>query len=196
MEIWKRIFGFPGYEVSTHGRIRSFKDFQGRLMGVPHMIKPIINNNGYRKVVLYDQNAVPHQKSIHRLVAMAFIPTDNRSLVVDHLDGDKSNNHVDNLEWVSNKENSIRAYNMGLYEPTFAATRRPIIVTDLRNGDQSYYSGVNEAARKLGFSSSIISRNINGLTEKFGYYSAELAGPDDRLLYTYYLNDTYLKETK
>lgn len=191
MELWKRILGFPGYEISTHGRVRGFKDFQGRITNVPHMIKPIINNNGYRKVVLYDQNAIPHQRSIHRLVATTFIPTDDQSLVVDHLDGNKGNNCVYNLEWVTSKENSLRACNMGLYEPAFAATRRPIIVTDLRNGDQLYYSGVNEAARKLGFSSSIISKNLNGLADKFGHYYAEFAGPDDQLLYTYYLNDIY-----
>lgn len=129
--------------------------------------------------------------SIHRLVATAFIPTDDQSLFVDHLDGDKSNNCVDNLEWVTNKENSIRACNMGLYEPAFSATRRPIIVTDLRNGEQSYFSGVNDTARKLGFSPAIISRSANGLSEKFGHYSAEFAGFDDRLLYTYYYNDIY-----
>jgi len=74
-------------------------------------IKPQDNGNGYKKVTLtIDGNQV--QKYIHRLVAEAYLI--NKSIQVNHKDGDKSNNHVDNLEWVTNSENQKHAHRIGL----------------------------------------------------------------------------------
>lgn len=142
------------------------------------------NPNGYNIVTLYDDDHRGHQLSIHRLVAQTFKPVNDDHLVVDHLDGNKTNNTVDNLEWVTSAENSRRAFDAGLYEPIFGKTRRPILVTDLRTGEQSYYISVNDAARILGFSPSIISRAANGLCETVSHYTIEFAGPEERLLYT------------
>ena len=183
-EKWKRVDGFPEYKVSTEGNIRSYKDSHGRAKRLSHIIKARTNPNGYRIAVLYDDQHTPHQMSVHRLVAKAFIPDFDESLVVDHLDGDKSNNSLSNLELVTGRENSRRAVKNGLYEPIFEKTRRPVVVTDLRTGSQMYFRGVNDASRAIGYSSSIISRAANMEIDKVGHYFIEFAGPEERLLYT------------
>lgn len=165
------------------GRVASRKNYRGEVTDSSHILKPRVNPNGYHIVTLYDRNRKPHQIAVHRLVAEAFIPNANRILVIDHVDGNKTNNSVYNLEWVTSRENSIRAYNSGLYEPIFAKTRRPVIVTDLRNGDTTYFEGVNDAARHLRYSAAVISRVANLLQDKVGHYAVEFAGYEDRLLY-------------
>lgn len=186
IEKWKDIDDFRGYQVSSVGNVRSYKDCHGNVTHKnPRMLSPRRNPNGYRIVTLYDDHRQGRQVSVHRLVAKAFIPNDDDALVVDHLDGNKENNAVTNLEWVTSRENSLRAYNAGLYEAAFAETRRPVIVTDIRNGEIMYFDGVNEAARKLGYSAAAVSKAANAITDTIGHYAVEFAGHEDRLLYGY-----------
>lgn len=189
MEIWKNIDGYEGYQISSYGRIRSFYDYRGHISNKSHILRPRINPNGYEVVCLYI-NGIPHQLSVHRLVAKTFIPNDDDTLVIDHLDMNKRNNCVDNLEWVTVKENSLRAFHAGLYENSYRVTRRPVMITDLRNGEQTYYKGLNEAAREIGYSASILSRVANMITDRVGYYAVEFADNEDRLLYG--LDDYYI----
>lgn len=186
--MWKAIEGFYGYEVSDNGSVRSFKNYHGLITDTYHILKPRTNPNGYQIVTLYDDQGIPHQLSVHRLVAKAFLPNTNNYPVVEHLDDDKAHNAVENLEWVTYQENSIRACNAGLYEPIFRKTRRPVMVTDLRTGEQTYFEGVNEAARCLGYSPAIISRVANMNGDKVGHYTIEFAGAEERLLFG---NDEY-----
>lgn len=187
MELWKNVDGYPGYQVSSMGRVRSCRDYHGKLRPHDyHMLKPRVNSNGYEIVVLYDAQHKPWQASVHRLVAMYFLPIDDLSLVVDHLDGDKQNNAATNLEWVTSRENSHRAYRAGLYENSYAITRRPVVFTDLRNGEETYFTSIHDAARKTGYSTSAISKAANVILERLGVYSVEFAGREDRLLYGRY----------
>lgn len=184
MEEWKDVNGYPGYSVSSYGRVRSIKDFHGGLNSKPHLLKQRINPNGYAIVTLYNSDNKPRQLSVHRLVAEHYIPNNDRLPFVDHLDGNKINNDVANLEWVNPSENSFRAVRNGLYEPVFRKTRKPIIVTDLRTGEETYFESVNQAARDLNVSPAIISRAANMEVEKVKHYVIEPAGPEERLLYT------------
>lgn len=183
MEVWRSIDGFSGYEISSYGRVIGHKNNRGIITDSEYLLKPRVNPNGYLIVVLYDENRVPHQLSVHRLVAQSFIPNHDGYPYVDHLDGNKTNNMVDNLEWVTPKENSIRAVNAGLYEPIFKITRKPVMVTNLRNGEEKYFRGVNEAARAIGYSPAIVSKVVNMLRNTIGYYAIEFAGREERLLY-------------
>jgi hypothetical protein len=101
MEIWKKIEDYEGlYEVSNLGRVR---DKNKR-------IKPMNKNNkGYFLLSLYYNGKTCHP-SIHRLVAKEFIPNPNNYPQVNHIDCDKSNNTVDNLEWCTQRHN----YNEGM----------------------------------------------------------------------------------
>ena len=110
-EIWKDVVGYEGlYQVSNIGRIKSLqKTFIGSL-GRPityavKIMKPV-NNQGYKALTLR-KNKIRKTLKIHRLVAQAFIPNPENKPDVNHKDLNRSNNHVDNLEWCTRSENSI-----------------------------------------------------------------------------------------
>lgn len=115
-EIFESIKGYEGmYEISNFGRVKSLQKttkFGLRFKTYPEKILlPQNNNNGYLKVILGGKN-----KYIHRLVAEAFIPNPENKPQVNHKDGNKKNNHVDNLEWATSKEDSDHKHSMGLVD--------------------------------------------------------------------------------
>ena len=98
IEEWRPVVGFEGlYEVSNIGRVRSLTRYK-------KVIKPRITNSGYYQYQLWHKG-VCRVGSAHRLVAQAFIPNPDNKPVVNHIDENKLNNSVDNLEWVSHAEN-------------------------------------------------------------------------------------------
>jgi hypothetical protein len=108
MENWLPIQGYEGvYEVSNFGNIRSVKTT------VPCLMKLNFKKNGYVYICLSDNNKKNHFR-VHRVVAIAFISNPGNKSVVNHKDGDKANNKVENLEWVTSSENDIHAYKNGL----------------------------------------------------------------------------------
>ena len=111
---WKRIEGFEDYEVSDSGTIKhsAFTTTDGR--NKPECIlKGIPDKDGYTQVRLW-KNGKGHTKKIHRLVAEAFIPNPNRLPCVNHKDGCKHNNSLENLEWCDHSQNMVHAYAYGL----------------------------------------------------------------------------------
>ena len=100
MEIWKDIKGYEGkYQVSNYGRVKSLNY---RHTGNEKLLKPILQTDGY----LYVSLCKPLKRfSIHRLVAEAFIQNPDNLPEVNHKDENPTNNHVDNLEWCTNKYN-------------------------------------------------------------------------------------------
>ena len=124
-EIWKDIKGYEGlYQVSNLGRIKSLSKFvnnnpKSSKFGYytkERILKTSKSNNGYLIVHLF-KNSKQYTIYIHRLVAITFIPNSNNLLQVDHIDGNKQNNRIDNLEWVTPKENINRAWRKGLSKP-------------------------------------------------------------------------------
>ena len=96
-ETWKPIRGYEDrYEVSTCGRVRNSK--------TGYVITPKVNDSGRHHVILY-VGRKGRSFLVHRLVAEAFIPTEDTSLTINHIDEDPLNNNVENLEWCSIKEN-------------------------------------------------------------------------------------------
>lgn len=109
-EIWKDIKDYPGYQVSNLGRIKSLPKKTNNQFNMKEIIlKPIKQKKGY-----YCVNTNGKFWGIHRIVAETFIPNQKKLPQVNHKDGDKSNNCVDNLEWCTCKENVIHAYKIGL----------------------------------------------------------------------------------
>lgn len=109
-EIWKPINNYEMlYKISTLGNIFDItnnvciKPFQIR-KNDKHLVVKLYKNNKYRLV------------GVHRLVAETFIPNPNNLPQVNHKDGNPQNNHIDNLEWVTKKENAMHAWNNGLCE--------------------------------------------------------------------------------
>lgn len=120
-EIWKDIQGFEGlYQISNQGNVRSLDRVTCDKDGNPvstrkgQPMKQTVNRYGYKTVRL-SKNGSHEFWSVHRLVAIAFIPNPYNKPQVNHIDGNKQNNTVENLEWVTNSENLIHAYRTGLY---------------------------------------------------------------------------------
>lgn len=100
MELWKDIIDFDGYQVSSYGRVMSYKQCKSG-----KILKNRINDRGYSLVSLR-KNGKKYFKSVHRLVLENFNPVENMSqLEVNHKDENKQNNNLDNLEWMTHKQN-------------------------------------------------------------------------------------------
>lgn len=121
MSDWRPVVGWEGrYEVSCDGEVRSLdrevirrdgtrQNFKGRVLG------HYANSAGYKLVRLSDQsNGLRECARVHRLVAEAFIPNPESKPEVNHIDGNKYNSSLNNLEWVTSKENRIHAWRTGL----------------------------------------------------------------------------------
>ena len=149
-EIWSKIKDYPNYEVSSLGRVMNVKT--GRILK-PGIHKP----NNYLIVRLCNDKGI---KSffVHRLVAEAFILNPENLKTVDHIDSNKLNNNVDNLQWLSLADNVRKANNKRVNQYT-------------RNGDYiATYASILEASRQTGINQGIISACCNGKFMKGSNY--------------------------
>lgn len=103
IECWKPVDGFPNYLISNAGRLMNK---YGKIL------KPRRQNSGYLFYTLYDGRGRKHQtqRTVHRLVAEHFIPNYNCLSDVNHIDNDKDNNIVTNLEWLSHSDNAKHSF--------------------------------------------------------------------------------------
>lgn len=166
-EIWKIIGnGYERYEVSSYGRIRSFAQdsVNGKIKeGYP-------DHKGYMKIRLYNRNGESKFFPIHRLVAEAFIENPHNFPFINHKDEDKSNNHVENLEWCTNEYN----INYGTRNERAAKANRCCRTTSTRvysvdeNGQVEYFDSIGEAERQTGNSHCNIVRALKGRRSRCG----------------------------
>jgi len=113
VEIWQPIIGYEGsYEISNTVKIKSMK-----YISSGKIIEGDTTRKNERRVVLC-KNGNQKRFLIHRLVGVAFILNPDNKPEINHIDGDRSNNHVTNLEWATRSENELHAYRTGLKTPT------------------------------------------------------------------------------
>ncbi len=115
-EKWSKINSFPNYSVSDHGRIKRLKGYRCKTDRILALTGS--NNCGYVIVGLWDYSKCYGNKcygfSLHRLILEAFISKAPEGTVCHHIDGNKKNNKLSNLEWISPKDNMRHAYGTGL----------------------------------------------------------------------------------
>ena len=151
-EIWKQVIlenidsSKKSYYVSSLGR---FKNTSGIIMN-----NYKINDNGYFRVYIYNKTY-----SLHRLIALAFIENTENKEQVNHIDGNKLNNSIENLEWVTNKENQIHKFKIGLGN-NFT---RKIVQYDLQINKIKVFNSIVEASNELHIGKS----NITGVLKNY-----------------------------
>lgn len=157
-EIWKDIEGFENvYQVSNMGRVRSLKK------GKVYIFKTYLDTHGYPYVLLYvgrENGCMKHFKT-HRLVAKAFCDGYAEGMVVDHLDGDKTNNVWTNLEWVTSGKNNRRAYATGLKSRILSPKMKEVI-------DRNHQMMLNKIKAILPDGSSMTFKSANDAGKHFG----------------------------
>jgi len=118
MEVWKPIDRFENlYEVSSLGRVKSLKFNREKIL------KPGVNSRGYLVVTLSIYKN-PKSITVHRLVLEQFLPSIDKTLEINHKNGNKLDNRLENLEWVTSKENSRHAWDNGFCENTRDLARK------------------------------------------------------------------------
>lgn len=118
-EIWKSLEGYENFEVSNFGRIKSLARVvinSGTYLGFYNkkekILKPYIGKNGYYRITINKKTIL-----LHMLIAQTFIPNPENKSQVNHINGNKLNNNLNNLEWCSRLENMQHAFNLGLIKP-------------------------------------------------------------------------------
>ena len=175
MEIWKPLKNYEGlYEVSSYGRIRSLDRYidasNGRKQLKHGQLKKVQINKqtGYAQFDVSRNNK--HERlNAHKVVAEHFIDNPNNYTTVNHKDGNKLNNHIDNLEWCSYSDNLNHAYSE-LKRPINRPIHHQRTVYYIFNNSIHKTNSIAEASRQTGVSETQIRRVINnGKTSKGGY---------------------------
>ncbi|MBU3205583.1 HNH endonuclease [Clostridium algidicarnis] len=153
MEIWKDIIGYEGvYQVSNIGRVKRIGTYKNQSMkewDSDKVLKPATKSNGYMFVGLSKYGKVSH-RHIHRLVAEVFIPNPLNKPTVNHKDGDRSNNIVENLEWATYSENNIHSIKVLKRDSKNSSDSRPVLQFDKEGNFIKEYPSMREAQRQTG----------------------------------------------
>lgn len=159
-EIWKPIKGFAGYQVSNFGRVRTYnKVTYTAHHGVRHWRNRILaqklrKDNCLQVDLWRDGKPITHY--VHRLVAETFLGKASSDMTVNHKDGNRQNNHVDNLEWLSRADNIRHGFDNDFY-----STQKHCELTNM-NGKTYYFQSLSQASkflnRNVGYISGILKK--------------------------------------
>lgn len=178
-EVYKDIEGYPGYQVSNKGNVRSNRHVGKRKYDPSepyHKVEPVNYGCG-RSGICLSNGRKRKCISIGRLVAEAFIPNDNNYPLVRHLNDVPYDNNVNNLAWGTYKENSEDSKRNGTAERF--NRRKYVKVTDLKTGETFIRHGIALAAKDFGVSLGNVSSVLAGTRRQTGGYSFELMSRED-----------------
>lgn len=172
-EIWIDIKGYEDiYQVSNLGSIKSldrYVEHRNREVFVSGRVLKQTNRNGYLRVIL-SKNGIPKHINVHRLVAEYFVMNPESKEYVHHVDCNKKNNRYDNLEWVTNYENSHDAWEKGLYISGSRSTDSKLSISQVETILKYYYvDGLyqKDIAKKYSVSQTFVSEIVRGKSWHF-----------------------------
>lgn len=184
-EEWKAVDGFSNYEISNHGRARTKSRYvpwkhhgtSGLAYKKGKILTPVVKGIGYIQYTMHGDNGAYRCNLAHRLVASAFIDNTFNKPQVNHIDGNKTNNLITNLEWVTAQENSIHVFHTlghvtwqkGL-KGKFAITSRPVIQLTLSGEVVREWDCAIDAVNEFGFDSGSICRACQGKSKTYKGY--------------------------
>lgn len=154
-----KIKGYP-YIACSDGYVVNIK--------TGYILKPNLKKSGYQEIVLRDKKGQPHSMLIHRVIASCFCEKKKGADEVNHIDGDKTNNRADNLEWVTRNENLKHAFDNGLRADDVSA--RGVIATNMENGEEMDFPSIYKASRFFRISQGNICMCCKGLRPHAGGY--------------------------
>ena len=156
MEKYIVIPGFDNYAVSNRGNLKNIKN--------GNILKLQTNKSGYNEYTLA-QNGIKKNFKIHRLVGILFIPNEDKKPQINHIDGNKTNNNVNNLEWCTAKENDTHARETGLKN-----NNKPVEALDINTGEVTVFYSIGEASSVLGINKGSIHKVLSGKYKKTNGY--------------------------
>lgn len=157
-EIWIQVPDYHGlYEVSNLGQVKRLAYYvthkvNGTFLKKEKILIPELTKKGYLRVT-FNNNLKKNKFLVHRLVAMCFIPNHDNKNQVNHIDGNKTNNCVDNLEWVNQSENMKHAVSNGLIKKLDLSPRaKKVLATNVKTNEKIEFGSIEEAKQYLGLS--------------------------------------------
>jgi len=168
-EIWKPAYNSKKWFVSNLGRI---KNTNWKNTGKTRLVKQGTNLKGY-KTVNINENGKQFPEMVHKIVAEAFIDNPDNKPQVNHINGIKTDNRVDNLEWVTNSENQKHAYKNGLqkrYKSNNNGKPKKVDQYDLNGFYISTYNSMSEANKITGVDFRMISDCCRNIQKTAGNY--------------------------
>lgn len=167
MEVWKEVKGYkPIYLVSNYGRIKSIKrvtkcNKNGEYEREERILK-FSHNKRYLSTYLYDKNGRKKTVLVHRIVAIAFIKRPKDLREIDHIDGNPENNRVENLRWVSHKQNCNNPATVIKIKNKPSKRRKEVAAYNLDGTLYKVFPSVTEAAEETGAFRANIRKCISG----------------------------------
>jgi hypothetical protein len=165
METWKTIPGFSRYEASTLGRLRSNNY---KRTGKTKVLKPALCLDGYMKTMLQDDNKKYRSWTVHKFVTLAFYGEKGEGIEVNHKNGNKTDNRIENLEYCTRSHNMKHACRTGLMKPKRGSknghsklTEKQVIEIRKHAKEKGRRYGRDKLAEKYGVSSAHIKDIVN-----------------------------------